>query len=37
MKVKDIVNNIELELSRDELIGKMKDGRQVDLLLKESI
>ena len=35
MKVKDIVNNIELELDRDELILKMKDGRQVDLILKE--
>ena len=35
MKVKDIVNNTELELDRDELIQKMKDGRQVDLILKE--
>ncbi len=35
MKVKDIVNNIELDLNRDELIQKMKDGRQVDLILKE--
>jgi hypothetical protein len=35
MKVKDIVNNVELELNRDELIQKMKDGRQVDLILKE--
>ena len=35
MKVKDIVNNTEAELSRDELVQKMKDGRQVDLILKE--
>jgi len=35
MKVKDIVNNTEEELSRDELVGKMKEGRQVDLILKE--
>lgn len=35
MKVKDIVNNEELDLNRDELIQKMKDGRQVDLILSE--
>lgn len=35
MKVKDIVNNEELDLSRDDLIQKMKDGRQVDLILPE--
>jgi hypothetical protein len=35
MKVKDIVNNIELDLNRDDLIQKMIDGRQVDLILKE--
>ena len=35
MKVKDIVNNSESELSRDELVQKMKEGRQVDLILKE--
>ena len=35
MKVKDVVNNIELDLNRDDLIQKMKDGRQVDLILKE--
>ena len=35
MKVKDIVNNTEAELSRDELVQKMKEGRQVDLILKE--
>lgn len=35
MKVKDIVNNNESELSRDELVQKMKEGRQVDLILKE--
>ena len=35
MKVKDIVNNTEAELSRDDLVQKMKEGRQVDLILKE--
>jgi hypothetical protein len=35
MKVKDVVNNIELDLNREDLIQKMKDGRQVDLILKE--
>ena len=35
MKVKDIVNNEELDLNKDELIQKMKDGRQVDLILSE--
>ena len=35
MKVKDVVNNIELDLNRDDLIQKMIDGRQVDLILKE--
>jgi hypothetical protein len=35
MQVKDVVNNEVLELSRDELVQKMKDGRQVDLILKE--
>ena len=35
MKVKDIVNNTEAELSRDDLVRKMKEGRQVDLILKE--
>ena len=35
MKVKDVVNNIELDLNRDDLIQKMKDGRQVDLIFKE--
>ena len=35
MKVKDIVNNEELDLTRDDLIEKMKEGRQVDLILKE--
>ena len=35
MKVKDVVNNTEAELSRDELVQKMKEGRQVDLILKE--
>ena len=35
MKVKDIVNNTEMELDRDELIQKMKDGRQVDLIFKD--
>lgn len=35
MQVKDVVNNETLELSRDDLIQKMKDGRQVDLILKE--
>ena len=35
MKVKDVVNNVEVELDRDGLIQKMKDGRQVDLILKE--
>ena len=35
MIVKDIVNNTEAELSRDELVQKMKEGRQVDLILKE--
>lgn len=35
MTVKDIVNNEVLDLSRDELIQKMKEGRQVDLILKE--
>lgn len=35
MQVKDIVNNEEMELSREDLIAKMKDGRQVDLILKE--
>lgn len=35
MHVKDIVNNEEMELSREDLIAKMKEGRQVDLILKE--
>ena len=35
MIVKDVVNNVEVELDRDGLIQKMKDGRQVDLILKE--
>ena len=35
MKVKDIVNNVELDLDRDELISRMKEGRQVDLILNE--
>ena len=35
MQVKDIVNNESLELSGDDLIAKMKEGRQVDLILKE--
>jgi hypothetical protein len=35
MKVKDIVNNEVTELSQEDLIQKMKDGRQVDLILKE--
>ena len=35
MKVKDVVNNVEVELDRDGLIQKMKDGRQVDIILKE--
>ena len=35
MKVKDVVNHTEAELSRDELVQKMKEGRQVDLILKE--
>lgn len=35
MQVKDIVNNEEMELSREDLIAKMKEGRQVDLILKE--
>jgi hypothetical protein len=35
MKVKDIVNNEVSELTQEDLIQKMKDGRQVDLILKE--
>ena len=35
MKVKDIVNNTELDMSRDDLIQSMKDGRQVDLILED--
>ncbi|MBQ6388694.1 MAG: hypothetical protein IJH90_03570 [Mogibacterium sp.] len=35
MQVKDIVKNETAELSRDDLIRKMKEGRQVDLILKE--
>ena len=35
MIVKDVVNNVEVELDRDGLIQKMKEGRQVDLILKE--
>ena len=35
MQVKDIVKNEVLEISRDGLIAKMKEGRQVDLILKE--
>lgn len=35
MKVKDIVNNTEHDMNRDDLIQSMKDGRQVDLILKE--
>lgn len=35
MHVKDIVKNETVELSREDLIQKMKEGRQVDLILKE--
>lgn len=35
MVVKDIVNNEELELNREDLIQKMKEGRQVDLIFSE--
>ena len=35
MQVKDTVKNEVADLSRDDLIQKMKDGRQVDLILKE--
>lgn len=35
MQVKDIVKNETVELSREDLIQKMKEGRQVDLILKE--
>jgi hypothetical protein len=35
MQVKDTVKNETAELNRDELIQKMKEGRQVDLILKE--
>ncbi len=37
MQVKDIVNNEELELDTAGLIKKMKEGRQVDLILKEKV
>ena len=35
MQVKDTVKNEVADLSRDDLIQKMKDGRQVDLILNE--
>lgn len=35
MQVKDIVKNETAELTREDLIQKMKEGRQVDLILKE--
>ena len=35
MQVKDIVKNETSELTREDLIQKMKEGRQVDLILKE--
>lgn len=35
MQVKDIVKNETAELTREDLINKMKEGRQVDLILKE--
>ena len=35
MQVKDIVKNETADLTRDDLIQKMKEGRQVDLILKE--
>ena len=35
MQVKDTVKNEVADLSRDDLIKKMKDGRQVDLILNE--
>ncbi len=35
MLVKDIVKKETIDLSREDLIMKMKEGRQVDLILKE--
>lgn len=35
MQVKDIVKNVTADLTREDLIQKMKEGRQVDLILKE--
>ena len=35
MQVKDIVKNETADLTREDLIQKMKEGRQVDLILKE--
>ena len=35
MQVNDIVKNETSELTREDLIQKMKEGRQVDLILKE--
>ena len=35
MQVKDIVKNETVELSREDLITKMKEGRQIDLILNE--
>ncbi len=35
MQVKDIVKGETMDLSREDLIAKMKEGRQVDLILKE--
>lgn len=34
--VHDTVKNVDLEVTRDDLIQLMKDGRQVDFVLKEN-
>lgn len=35
MKAYDTVKKVELELTRDDLIRLMRDGRQVDFVMKE--
>ena len=35
MKAFDTVNKVELEVTRDDLIQLMRDGRQVDFVMKE--
>ncbi|MBQ6455885.1 MAG: hypothetical protein IJJ31_02015 [Mogibacterium sp.] len=35
MQVKDILKGETMDLSREDLIAKMKEGRQVDLIMKE--